>query len=219
MTGLSEADLDVLLPRLETAGLIRADANPLEPADPYWTMEHRLARFHYAMVAPHLSRWQRGYITDKLWRMTHARWDRYVCRPEFQRLAREWALGDPAAAATTRITVPDPRFRQLRTLELAAWNEQGEPVALGTVRWKLRWSNASSNASAMSKGSSATRRCASTASPPASRTPSPPTPTRTSSPSAPRNCCGAPRPRRETTRLETTRNQRPKVTYAPFPGW
>ncbi len=101
-------------------------------------MEHRLARFHYAMVAPHLSRWQRGYITDKLWRMTHARWDRYVCRPEFQRLAREWALGDPAAAATTRITVPDPRFRQLRTLELAAWNEQGEPVALGTVRWKFK---------------------------------------------------------------------------------
>lgn len=137
-TGLSEADLDVLLPRLETAGLVRAEANPLEPEAPYWTMEHRLARFHYAMVADHLARWRRGYITDKLWRMTHARWDRYVCRPEFHRLAREWALNDPAAAATTRITVPDPRFRQMRSLELAAWNEQGEAVALGTVRWKFR---------------------------------------------------------------------------------
>lgn len=137
-TGLSEADLDVLLPRLEAAGLVRADANPLEPESPYWTMEHRLARFHYAMVAEHLARWRRGYITDKLWRMTHARWDRYVCRPEFHRIAREWALNDPAAAATTRVTVPDPHFRQMRTLELAAWSELGEPVALGTVRWKFR---------------------------------------------------------------------------------
>jgi hypothetical protein len=138
MTGLSEADLDVVLPRLADAGLIRADPNPLEPDAPYWTMEHRLARFHYALLAPHLARWRRGYITDRLWRMTHARFDRYVCRPEFNRLAREWALNDPAAAATTRITVPDPHFRQLRTLELAVWDERGEPIALGTLRWKFR---------------------------------------------------------------------------------
>jgi hypothetical protein len=70
--------------------------------------------------------------------MTHARWDRYVCRPEFHRLAREWALNDPAVAATTRITVPDPKFKQLRTLELAAWGEDGGLVALGTVRWKFK---------------------------------------------------------------------------------
>ncbi|MCC3761993.1 hypothetical protein K3N28_02775 [Glycomyces sp. TRM65418] len=138
VTGLSEADLDALLPRLAEAGLVRADPNPLEPDDPFWTMEHRLARFHYAMVAQHLPRWRRGYITDKLWRMTHARFDRYVCRPEFNRLAREWALNDPAAAATTRMTVPDPRFRQLRTLELAVWDGQGAPIALGTVRWRFR---------------------------------------------------------------------------------
>lgn len=137
-TGLSEADLDVLLPRLEAAGLLRADANPLDPDAPFWTMEHRFARFHYAMLAAHLPRWRRGYITDKLWRMTHARYDRYVCRPEFQRLAREWALNDPAAAQTTRVTVPDPHYRQLRTIELAAWNEAGEPIALGTVRWKFQ---------------------------------------------------------------------------------
>ncbi|MEV3935807.1 hypothetical protein AB0K52_07500 [Glycomyces sp. NPDC049804] len=137
-TGLSEADLDVLLPRLEAAGLIRADANPLEPDAPFWTMEHRLARFHYAMLAEHLPRWRRGYITDKLWRMTHARFDRYVCRPEFHRLAREWALNDPAAARTTRLTVPDPRFRQLRSIELAAWTATGEPIALGTIRWKFQ---------------------------------------------------------------------------------
>ncbi|MFG3340172.1 hypothetical protein [Glycomyces sp. NPDC048151] len=137
-TGLSEADLDVLLPRLEAAGLVRADANPLEPDAPFWTMEHRLARFHYAMLAAHLPRWRRGYITDRLWRMTHARYDRYVCRPEFHRLAREWALNDPAAVQTTRLSVPDPRFRQLRTIELAAWNEAGEPIALGTTRWKFQ---------------------------------------------------------------------------------
>lgn len=138
MTGLSDADLDAMLPRLAEAGLIRADANPLEPVAPFWTMDHRFARFHYAMVAPHLPRWRRGYITDKLWRMTHARLDRYVCRPEFTRLAREWALNDPAAAETTRMTVPDPRFRQMRTLELAVWDEKGRPIALGTVRWRFR---------------------------------------------------------------------------------
>jgi hypothetical protein len=138
LTGLSEADLDVMLPRLAEAGLVRADPNPLEPDAPFWTVEHRLARFHYALVAQHLARWRRGYITDRLWRMTHARFDRYVCRPEFTRLAREWALNDPAAAATTRMTVPDPRFRQMRTLELAVWDEQGEPIALGTVRWRFR---------------------------------------------------------------------------------
>jgi hypothetical protein len=138
MTGLSEADLDVLLPRLADAGLIRADPNPLEPDAPYWTMEHRLARFHYALLVPHLARWRRGYITDRLWSMTRARFDRYVCRPEFNRLAREWALNDPAAATTTRVTVPDPRFRQLRTLELAAWDADGAPIALGTLRWRFR---------------------------------------------------------------------------------
>ncbi|GAA2132215.1 hypothetical protein [Glycomyces algeriensis] len=138
VTGLAEADLDVLLPHLEAAGLVRADANPLDPEAPFWTMDHRFARFHYAMLAEHLPRWRRGYITDKLWRMTHARYDRYVCRPEFHRLAREWALNDPAAAQTTRVTVPDPRFRQLRTIELAAWNAAGEPIALGTIRWKFQ---------------------------------------------------------------------------------
>jgi hypothetical protein len=137
-TGLSEADLEALLPRLEAAGLIRAEANPLEPDAPFWSMDHRLARFHYAVVAQHLPRWRRGYITDKLWRMTRARFDRYVCRPEFHRLAREWALNDPAVAQTTRLTVPDPRFRQLRTIELAAWSETGEPIALGTIRWKFQ---------------------------------------------------------------------------------
>lgn len=137
-TGLSEADLDALLPVLESAGLLRADPNPLEPDDPFWTIDDRFARFHYAMLHQHLPRWRRGYITEKLWRMTKARFDRYVCRPEFNRLAREWALNDPAAAATTRVVVPDPRFRQLRSLELAAWDEQGGIVALGTVRWRFQ---------------------------------------------------------------------------------
>ncbi|MDN3238425.1 hypothetical protein [Glycomyces tritici] len=137
-TGLGEADLDAVLQGLAAAGLIRADPNPLDPDAPFWTMDHRFVRFHYAMVAPHLARWRRGYITDRLWRMTHARFDRYVCRPEFHRLAREWALNDPAAAQTTRLTVPDPRFRQLRTIELAAWSETGEPIALGTIRWKFQ---------------------------------------------------------------------------------
>jgi hypothetical protein len=36
------------------------------------------------------------------------------------------------------MTVPDPRFRQMRTLELAVWGPQGEPIALGTVRWRFR---------------------------------------------------------------------------------
>jgi hypothetical protein len=138
LTGLSVADLDVMLPRLAEAGLVRADPNPLEPEAPYWTMDHRLARFHHALVAAHLPRWRRGRIADKLWRMTHARFDRYVCRPEFNQLAREWALNDPAAAETTRITVPDPRFRQMRTLEIAVWGAEGEPIALGTVRWRFR---------------------------------------------------------------------------------
>jgi len=137
-TGLSEADLDALLPVLTEAGLLRADPNPLEPDHPYWTVEDRAARFHYAMLEPHLARWRRGYITDKLWTMTRARFDRYVGRPEFNRLVREWALNDPAAAATTRITVPDPRFRQMRTLELAVWDEKGDLVALGTARWRFK---------------------------------------------------------------------------------
>ncbi|MCD0444618.1 hypothetical protein LO763_13400 [Glycomyces sp. A-F 0318] len=137
-TGLPEAELDALLPDLADAGLLRADPNPLEPDAPFWTVDDRFARFHYAMIHQHLPRWRRGYITDKLWHLTKARFDRYVCRPEFNRLAREWALNDPAAAATTRIAVPDPRFRQLRSLEIAAWDEQGAPVALGTVRWRFQ---------------------------------------------------------------------------------
>ncbi|SDD17170.1 hypothetical protein [Glycomyces harbinensis] len=137
-TGLSEADLDAILPVLADAGLLRPDPNPLEPDDPFWTMDDRFARFHYAMLHQHLPRWRRGYITEKLWRLTKARFDRYVCRPEFNRLAREWALNDPAAAETTRITVPDPRFRQMRSLELAVWDEKGGLLALGTVRWRFQ---------------------------------------------------------------------------------
>jgi hypothetical protein len=139
MTGLPEAELTAILPDLAEAGLLRPDPNPLDPDSPFWTMDHRLARFHYAMLTGgNLERWRRGYITDKLWRMTHARFDRYVCRPEFNRLAREWALGVPAAASATRIVVPDPRFKQMRTLELAVWDADGGVIALGTVRWKFR---------------------------------------------------------------------------------
>ncbi|THV28416.1 hypothetical protein [Glycomyces paridis] len=137
-TGLAEADLDAILPGLAEAGLLRAETNPLDLDHPFWTMNSRLARFSYAMIDEHLPRWRRGYITDTLWRMTRARYDRYVSRPEFQRLAREWALNDPAAIATTRITVPDPRFRQMRTLELAVWGEEDRLLALGTVRWKFK---------------------------------------------------------------------------------
>lgn len=137
-TGLSAADLDAILPVLAGAGLLRPDPNPLEPDNPFWTIDDRFARFHYAMLHQHLPRWRRGYITEKLWRLTKARFDRYVCRPEFNRLAREWALNDPAAAATTRIVVPDPRFRQMRSLELAAWDEGGGLLALGTVRWRFQ---------------------------------------------------------------------------------
>jgi hypothetical protein len=138
VSGLPETELEPLLTRLAGAGILRADPNPLEPESPFWTMDDRLVRFHYAMQAEHLERWRRGRITDKLWRMTHARFDRYVCRPEFTRLAREWASGDPAAAQVTRIVVPDPRHRQLRTLELAVWDGSGGLIALGTVRWAFR---------------------------------------------------------------------------------
>ncbi|THV34641.1 hypothetical protein [Glycomyces buryatensis] len=137
LSRIEDADLEPILTVLTEAGVVRADVNPLEPDAPFWTLDHRLVRFHYAMMTEHLERWRRGYITDKLWRMTSARFNRYVCRPEFTKLAREWALGDPAAAETTRIVVPDPRFRQLRTLEVAAWSEKGELVALGTVRWGI----------------------------------------------------------------------------------
>lgn len=138
-TGLETAEIAAILPDLAEAGLIRPDTNPLDFDNPFWTMDHRFARFAYAMFADgHLQRWRRGYITDKLWQMTHARFDRYVCRPEFNRLAREWALGDPAAAASTRIVVPDPRFKQLRTIEIAVWNAAGDPIAFGTVRWKFK---------------------------------------------------------------------------------
>lgn len=137
-TALPETEIEAILPDLAAAGLIRVEPNPLDPDNPFWTMEHRLARFAGAMLGEHLPRWRRGYITDKLWLMTRARFDRYVARPEFHRLAREWALNDPAAAVATRIVVPDPRFRQMRTLELAVWNAEGGAVALGTVRWKFR---------------------------------------------------------------------------------
>ncbi|WP_030159061.1 hypothetical protein [Glycomyces sp. NRRL B-16210] len=137
-TALPEAEIEAILPVLAEAGLVRAELNPLDPDNPFWTFENRLARFAGAMLGEHLPRWRRGYITDRLWRMTRARFDRYVCRPEFNRLAREWALGDPAAAASTRIVVPDPRFRQMRTLELAVWDADGGAIALGTVRWKFR---------------------------------------------------------------------------------
>ncbi|MEU5870244.1 hypothetical protein AB0A73_01630 [Glycomyces sp. NPDC047369] len=137
-TRLSEADLEALLPRLEAAGLIAPAANPLEPDNPFWTFTDRLSRFHYAVLRPHLDRWRRGRIAGPLWRRNRARFDRYVGRPEFLGLTREWALGATGAATATRITVPDPRFRQMRTLELAAWDEKGEALALGTVRWRFR---------------------------------------------------------------------------------
>ncbi|WP_026929628.1 hypothetical protein [Glycomyces tenuis] len=138
MSSLAEIELEPMLTRLAEAGIIRADPDPLRPDHPFWTVDDRFVRFHYAMLAENLDRWRRGRITDKLWSMTHARFDRYVCRPEFTRLAREWALGDPAAAQVTRIVVPDPRHRQLRTLEVAAWDGSGELLALGTVRWAFR---------------------------------------------------------------------------------
>lgn len=138
MSGLPEADLEPLLERLAAAGLVGTEPDPLRPEHPFWVVEDRLARFYYAILGEHLPRWRRGLITDKLWRMTHARFDRYVCRAEFLRLAREWALGDPAAERATRIVVPDPRHKQLRTLEVAVWDAAGELVALGTVRWAFR---------------------------------------------------------------------------------
>ncbi|MCH7230152.1 hypothetical protein L0U85_04640 [Glycomyces sp. L485] len=135
LSGLAAADLQTMLEALEQAGVVRADANPLEPDNPFWTMKDRLARFYYAMMAEHLARWRRGYISDKLWRMIHSRFDRYVCRAEYARLTREWALGSPDTDLTTRIVVPDPRFRQLRTLEVAAFGADGTIVGLGTIRW------------------------------------------------------------------------------------
>ncbi|MFB9659583.1 hypothetical protein ACFQS3_07400 [Glycomyces mayteni] len=137
-TRLSEADLAALLPRLEAAGLVAPTVNPLEPDNPFWVFTDRKARFHYAVLRPHLDRWRRGRIADALWRRNRARFDRYVGRPEFLSLAREWVLGETGAASATRITVPDPRFRQMRTLELAAWDADGEALALGTVRWRFR---------------------------------------------------------------------------------
>ncbi|GAA2285524.1 hypothetical protein GCM10009853_045580 [Glycomyces scopariae] len=138
LTRLPEEDLLALLPRLEAAGLLAPRANPLEAGNPFWTLTDRLARFHYAVLRPHLPRWRRGYITEKLWTMNRARFDRYVARPEFLDLAREWARDATGAATATRVTVPDPRFRQMRTLELATWDDKGAPIALGTVRWRFR---------------------------------------------------------------------------------
>ncbi len=138
LSGVPAGDLGPILDRLAEVGVLRTDPDPFRPDRPFWAMEDRLARFHYAVLDVHLPRWRRGLITDKLWRMTHARFDRYVCRAEYARLARAWALGDPAAAQATRIVVPDPRHRQLRTLEVAVWNEAGALIALGTVRWGLR---------------------------------------------------------------------------------
>ena len=138
---LSHLDFDELEPvleRLEKAGLIGTEPNPLEPERPFWLMRDRFARFYHAMLKEHLPRWRRGYITDKLWRMNHAKFDRYVCRPEFARLARDWALDDPAAATTTRVVVPDARHRHMRTVEVAAWDAEGGLIALGTIRWGLR---------------------------------------------------------------------------------
>ncbi|GAB3657302.1 hypothetical protein [Glycomyces tarimensis] len=137
MSGIEPADLEAILGRLAEAGLGRADPNPLEPDSPFWTIDDRLARFYHAMMAPHLERWRRGRITGRLWRMNHARFDRYVCRAEYARIAREWALGASDAAQTTRIVVPDPRHRQLRTLEVAAWDSDGVLVALGSIRWSF----------------------------------------------------------------------------------
>jgi hypothetical protein len=137
-TRLGEDDIDAVLPRLEAAGLISPAANPLDPDNPFWTFTDRLARFHYAVLRPHLPRWRRGYISEKLWRMNRARFDRYVARPEFLNLAREWTADASGAATTTRITVPDPRYRQMRTLELSAWDAKGELAALGTVRWRFK---------------------------------------------------------------------------------
>ncbi|RRS01895.1 hypothetical protein [Glycomyces terrestris] len=137
-TRLSEDALAAVLPRLEAAGLLTPAPNPLAPDDPFWTFTDRLARFHYAVVRPQLPRWRRGYITDKLWTINRARFDRYVARPEFLDLAREHVLADTGAASVTRITVPDPRYRQLRTLELAAWDDKGAPIALGTARWRFK---------------------------------------------------------------------------------
>lgn len=132
---------DDFLPELERfaeAGLARIDPNPLEPDLPFWTMDHRLVRFYYAVMERYLPQWRRGYLADKLWGWMRARYRRYCCRPEFTRLAREWSLGDPRAETATRIVVPDPEHQKMRTLELASWDAKGELVALGTVRWGLR---------------------------------------------------------------------------------
>lgn len=131
-------DVSGELERLAEAGLVRADPNPLEPELPFWTMDHRPARFYYAVMERYLPQWRRGYIADRLWGWTRARFRRYCCRPEFTALAREWALGDPRTVTTTRILVPDPEYRRMRALELAAWDERGGLVAIGTVRWGLR---------------------------------------------------------------------------------
>lgn len=136
--GVPAADLEPMLERLAEAGVLRADPNPLEPERPFWTVDDRLVRFHYAVLADQLPRWRRGRITETLWRMNRARFNRQVCRAEYIGVAREWALDDPAAARVTRVVVPDPRHRQLRTLEVAAWDESGGIVALGTVRWTFR---------------------------------------------------------------------------------
>lgn len=131
--------LEDLLEYLRKAGLVRVEPNGLDPDEPFWAIDDRFARFYYAMMAgDDLERWRRGRITDKLWRMTHARFDRYVARAEFTRVAREWAAAEPEAVRATRVVVPDPRFRQLRTLEIAAFGPGGDLLALGTVRWRFR---------------------------------------------------------------------------------
>jgi hypothetical protein len=135
LSDTSEADTAEALERFTEAGLVEGLPDALHPERPGWRIVDRGARFYFAMLEDHLERWRRGRITDLLWRRTHARFDRYVCRAEFAALCRAWtaeAHGLPAA----RVLVPDPRYHQLRTLEVAAWREK-EPVALGTIRWRF----------------------------------------------------------------------------------
>ena len=131
-------ELDDDLERLTAAGLVRLDPNPLQPERPFLTLVSRPVRFYYGVMERYLPQWRRGYLRDRLWAWNRARFRRYTCRPEFTALAREWALGDPRTETTTRILVPDPEYRQMRTLELAAWDAEGGLVALGTIRWGLR---------------------------------------------------------------------------------
>ncbi|GAB4006573.1 hypothetical protein GCM10029992_57750 [Glycomyces albus] len=156
------------LERLAEAGLARTDPNPLEPELPFWTLDHRPARFYYAVMERYLPQWRRGYIADRLWGWTRARFRRYCCRPEFTALAREWALGDPAPPRPPASSSPTPSTGRCAPSNSPPGTSGADWSRSAPSAGACACANASSSGCATSSACSATRPCACTASPPRS---------------------------------------------------